>query len=584
MMSKFRREIILPLCMSKVGFTALFAIMFAASASAQETLLSEEELSDEEIAEAQQSAYIDYNNGDALLPTETGGYYPTIEETMLLGGDYSRIGDYGPDARMQTAQGLYPYPNPGQYYRAPWARTASPLNPFLGFFAPRQALIYGENSGLPGGAGLTLDAQFPLLVRDFSPERAMFKAGGFYMDVLSVGMTVLHSDYQGSSAFPNGSEDGWLIGTEFSLRAIAQITDQFYFSLVGTFVYLPLENRFGFALGSGGGPNSLATLDYYTRLGSWDVRLYDQFIASLGADIFAGIDSGATDQAGRYSYGFGDRRNGASGTFNGDNTYYTNVIGFNAAHPSLWDEWIFQLAGRHVDVWQTSEFDNHRAGNEFSADLAYSGTKILFRPSLGYIINESGNEFEEFDQRLYLNLVGRLTQTVTLSGFVGRLWRTNDGDRYLYGLSLRHQLDSYTSHVLSAGQDYFTNDLNNENIVASYVSYAIDHQFTRSLSGSLFGQISNDDGPGFNGKRSSAGGGLNYALFGGTNAVISLRGAYERREMIPDDQERWVWNLTYSQQLASRISANIFYQYEEESGSTPGFNEHLIGTTIRKYF
>jgi hypothetical protein len=486
---------------------------------------------------------------------------------------------------MQTAQGLYPYPNPGQYDRAPWARSVSPMNPFLGFFAPRQALIYGENGGLPGGANLTLDAQFPLLVRDFSPERAMFRAGPLYMDILSVGMTVLHSDYQGANAFAKGSEDGLLMGTEFSLRALAQITDQFYFSLVGTFIYLPLENRVGFALGSGGGPTSLATLDYQTDLGNWDVRLYDHFVASLGADIFSGIDSGATDQAGRYSFGFGDRRDGASGTFNGDNTYFANILGFHAANSSLWDEWILAFAGRHVDTWRTSNFENHSPGNELSAHLAYSGTKILFRPSLSYFVNESGNEFEDFNQRLYLNLVGRLTQTVTASGFVGRLWRTtDDGDRYLYGVSLRHQLDSYTSHVLSAGQDYFTNDLTNDSTVASYVSYAIDHQFTRSLNGSLFGQISDDDGPTFVGKRSSAGGGLSYALFGGTNAVIGLRGAYERREMLPDDQERWVWHLSYSQQLASRISANIFYQYEEEVGSGSGFNEQVVGTTIRKYF
>lgn len=589
MMSTSLPETISPSNMSKVGFTAVFCMLLAVNLSAQQAPLVSKELTDEEIAQLAQPDS-EYNNGDVLTPTYEGGYYPTIEESLLLGGDYARRADYGnaaPDNRMQTASGLYPSPNPGQLDRAPWAQSVSPLNPFLGFFAPRQALVYGENGGLPSGAGFTLDAQFPLLVRDFSPERAMFKAGGFYLDLISVGMTVLHSDYQGARAFPNGSEDGWLMGTEFSLRALAQITDQFYFSLVGTFVYLPLDNRLGFALGSGGSPNAAAILDYQTQLGTWDVRFYDQFLAAVGSDIFTGIDSAAHDRAGRYRFGFDDRRNAASGTFNGDNTYFSNALGFDASAPTLWDEWLFQVAGRHLDVWRTSDFDNHSPSNQLAAILGYSGTKVLFRPSLQYIIDEYGNEFEEFDQRLYLNLVGRLAQTVTLSARVGRLWRTNDNERYLYGLSLRHQLSSYTSHVLSAGQDYFGNDITGENIVASYVSYEIDHAFSRSLSGSVFVQFSKDDsppGPGYNGRRTTTGGQLDYALFGGTNAVISLRSAYERREFVPDDSERWIWNLNYSQQLASRMTANVFYQYEESVGPAPEYNEHLIGTTIRKYF
>lgn len=587
-MSKFFLNSVSSLPIFRVSTAFVFCMMLIAKANAQQVPLLQKKLTDDEIAALAQ-ADSDNSNGDFLTPTYAGGYYPTIEESMLLGGDYPRSGDYknsGPDNRMLTAPGLYLAPNPGRSNGAPWAQDISPLNPFLGFFAPRQALIYGENAGLPSGAGFTLDAQFPLLVRDFSPERAMVKAGGFYLDLISVGMTVLHSDYQGSKAFPNGSEDGWLMGTELTLRALAQITDQLYFSLAGTFVYLPLENKVGFALGSGGSPNAAAILDYQTQLGTWDVRFYDQFLATVGSDIFTGVDSGASDRAGRYRFGFDDRRNGASGTFNGDNTYYTNTLGFDAATPTLWDEWLLQLSGKHLDVWRTSEFDDHSPSNRLSAILAYSGTKILFRPALEYDVNEYGNDFEEFDQRFYLSLVGRLAQTVTLSARAGRLWRTNDDERYLYGLSLRHQLNSYTSHVLSAGQDYFENDITGDNTVASYVSYEIDHAFSRSLSGSLFVQFSKDDrsGPGFDGRRTTTGGQLDYALFGGANSMISLRGAYETREFVPDDQERWIWNLNYSQKLASRISANIFYQYEEAAGTEPEFNEHVIGTTIRKYF
>lgn len=521
------------------------------------------------------------------LPDDGVGYYPTIDETMLLGGDYPRLGNGNspPDARMQTEQGLYPYPNPGQGDRAPWAESLSPLNPYLGFFAPRQALIYDNGSNNPLGFGYYADASFPLLVRDFSPERAMFKAGPTYFDLLYVGMTVLHSDYQGDQQFAKGSEDGWLMAVDFGIRGMVQFTDQFYLSLAVSLIYLPMENDIGFGVGSGGAPTAIAGLDYQFEYGSWDVRIYDTLSVGTGADIFVGLDDEALQQAGRYSFGFGESQ-GSRNTFNGDNAYISNIIGIDAATP-VWQDWRLWLSGKHTDSWQSWGFDDHRGHNSLSALLAYNGNALRFAPYAAYHLDheqDSGN----VDHRIYLGFRGRLSENVSLDGRAGYLWSTGDSsynDSYLYSLSIFHQITRNTSHSLAGGRDYFHNELTNDTFIASYITYTINHTFTRALTGNAILQYSEDEGEDFTGERTNASLGLNYAFFNGYNSAISLRCAYEHRQEsnTPLDSDRWIGTLNYSQQLFTRITGNVFYQYEESSGADD-FNEHLIGCSVRKYF
>lgn len=522
------------------------------------------------------------------LPDDGVGYYPTIDETMLLGGDYPRRGDSGngpPDVRMQTEQGLYPYPNPGQGYRAPWGESLSPLNPYLGFFAPREALIHDNGSSNPLRFGYYADASFPLLVRDFSPERAMLKAGSTYFDLLYVGMTVLHSDYQGSQQFAKGSEDGWLIGIDFGLRGMVQFTDQFYLSLALTLIYLPLENDIGIGVGSGGAPSAVASIDYQFEYGTWDVRLYDNLLVGLGSDVFVGLSEEAFQQAGRYTFGFGDDR-GSSDPFNGDSTFIANVIGFDAATPA-WDDWRFWLSGRHTDSWQTWGFDDHRGQNSLSAILNYNGSALRFAPSAEYYLDHD-QDSDNVDHRFYLGFKGRITENISLEGRAGYLWATGDSsysDSYLYSLAFFHEITRNTSHSLAGGRDYFNNDLTNETLIASYISYTISHTFTRSLTGMAMVQYSEDEGEDFTGERTNAAVGLNYAFFNGYNSAISIRGAYEHLNgsNTPQDSDRWIGTVNYSQQLFTRITGNVFYQYEESSGAED-FNEQLIGCSVRKYF
>ncbi|QTN32017.1 hypothetical protein HZ994_06630 [Akkermansiaceae bacterium] len=594
MIHRVRQGYIFPFHLIGFGITAALAAVLIAGARAAETapLPLVPPGSDAVDVEPVLEAPLDNiaAEPDVELPTDDEGFYPTIDETLLLGGDYPRSRDgqlnYTPDSRMLTAQGLYPHPNPGGGYEAPWAEPLSPLNPFLGFLAPREALIT-EGEDWPRGLNLELDSSFPLLVRDFSPERATLKAGPTYFDLLFVGMTVLHSDYQGQQAFPNGSEDGWLMGVEFGLRGLVQFTDQFYLSLAGVLVYLPLENEVGIRLGSGGIPTVIADLKYRFESGSWDVLLYDTIYAGIGDDLFANLESGAFDRAGRYSFGFNDRRQGASGFYDGDNSYFTNAIGFDATTPA-WEDWRFWLSGKHSDTWRTWGFDDRLGHNSLYSRLGYNGNDIIFSPAFEYYLDHFEyyqNNNSAVHQRFYLSLNGRITENLSAQARVGYFWQNGVGgidDSYLYSLALLHELSRYTSHSLSAGKEYFNYELTGESTVASYIRYSLNHTFTRSLSGAAWVQYSEQDGRFFDGERTNVTGILRYALFGGDSSALVLRGAYENRHG-SQNGDRWLGRLSYTQMLYSRTTAELFYQYEE-STVFPSFNEQLFGLTIRQYF
>lgn len=568
------------------------AFVFAGGANAAEPMPLPEATPDVEVLEPVQFDNIDYD-GDMELPSENGGFYPTIDETMLLGGDYPRSplgGGYGqlnnpPDVQMQTAQGPYPYPYPGQGYRAPWAESLSPLNPYLGFFAPRQSLSV-EGEAWPRGVSLDLDSSFPLLVRDFSPERAMFKAGPTYFDLMFVGMTVLHSDYQGQRVFANDAEDGWLLGIEFGLRGMVQFTDQFYLSLAATLVYLPLENDIGIRLGTGGIPTALADLNYRFERGTWDFLIYDTVYASSGADLYVGLESEGYDQAGRYSFGFNDSNRSGRDYYTGDNSYFSNAIGFDATTP-VQDDWRFWFSGRHTDTWRTLNFDDYIAHNSVFARLGYNGSDFFFAPGLEYYLDhyEFDDDRTVLSNRVYLTLKGRLTENLRVEARSGYLWHDggstyNDG--YLVLVSLFHELTRNTTQYVSAGRDYSDNDFTGESTVARYIRYGINHSFSRSLSGAASIQYSEDEGRSFAGERTTAVATLRHALFNGDRSAILLRGAYENRNGTIDG-DRWLGRVSFTQALYSRTTGEIFYQYEESSVA-PSFNEKVFGLTLRQYF
>jgi hypothetical protein len=62
---------------------------------------------------------------------------------------------------------------------------------------------------------------------------------------------------------------------------------------------------------------------------------------------------------------------------------------------------------------------------------------------------------------------------------------------------------------------------------------------------------------------------------------------YESADQIGDDfgdADRWIYRLELQQQLGYRLTGRLFYQYEDRQSRSNGFNEHMAGMSMRRFF
>jgi len=194
--------------------------------------------------------------------------------------------------------------------------------------------------------------------------------------------------------------------------------------------------------------------------------------------------------------------------------------------------------------------------------------------------------------RFLLGLTGGLTEHINWGGSVGYLFNTgssNDSGRFLWNMNLTHNLTERTTHSLSVGEMFFTNDVVNEALTSRYISYRVTHSFARNLQFSMFAQVSDRENA-VNGRVNTpdayerAGGGatLSYKPLDFTSMSASI---LHDTSLKPQDlYSRWVSRVALSQQLSMRLTGSLIYQYEENSNRQGGFTEHMIQLGLRRYF
>lgn len=534
------------------------------------------------------------------VDTWSSGYFPTVREKQLLGGDYSRSGGYtgpggyggagsnrGPDFPMQSATGLYQYDQPyldnerAFYDRYPGV--FKPLERGLGFFSDHDAFVVSTPGPYSNGT-FVADGSFDLFTRDFDPDRAHVKVGTFYLDFLSMGAGVMYSDYDGVERFRRGEEDGWLGFVELSLRSYFQITDNFYLSAAGTVIYLPVKNRLGFRLGTGGEPTGFMRLNYEDEWGPWDLLVYDEVGVHPGFDIFHDQGTGAYQRAGRYYYGFQDTDRSGD-FFSEDSAYLSNVAAAEASRP-VGTEWRLWLDADRRDSWRFSDFSEHTANDRAGALLGYEGIRIPFSPFVEYDVYARDN-YRSYYHTVYGGIRGRITENLSMRSRTGYLWSVNsdpERDTWLWEAGLDHNLTERTRQSVFGGQDFVTNDLTGESGVSNFINYTIQHQITERLRGSAFFQYSDDDGfdGSFSGDRELYSASLSYDVGDFSNILGTV--AYERRnsdgEGSGGDEEKLLYRIAFTHRLLSRTTFWAFYEFEDANL----FDEHLYALGLRVYF
>ncbi|MBN8418620.1 MAG: hypothetical protein J0L73_06885 [Verrucomicrobia bacterium] len=542
------------------------------------------------------------------LPTTLSrgqGYFPTLSESALLRGPYnSRSGggvatEEGPDAPRQNATGLFPYEDvtPNFYERN--RDIFRPVDKTLGWLTSNNAFTYEIDKF--DNTSLTLDGTLGIFTRQFSPELAMFKAGPLFLDVLWVGAGVIWSDYNGPQQFSTSygqrnTGDGTIAYIDVGLRGMIRITDTIYFSVVGNPMYLPFENRFAFrfATGNGNAAAVMTHLNFSETIGAWDVLFYDQFQIRPGINFYGQTTRSGFDSAGRYSFGF--QSSGSANQFNNSNYVIpSNLLSFNATRLVFDNQWRFGLQLTHGDYWRSLSFTNHQWRNQAGAWLGYEGSVIPFAPRLEYNVSQFGGSNTKSDillHTVYLQLTGRITENINCMVNVGEGWTTgssqNFGNRFLWQVTVDQTLTQNTRHWVSFGENIFDNSLSNQSALARFIGYGIDHRIARRLSAAAFLQYTDAETTVTNGqRRQGVGTGLNLTYnpldFTQILATVFYQKTTQSNSSI-GDSDRWLYRLSVNQQLAHRLTAGLYYQYDVSAGNTLSYTEHLIGFTLIRYF
>jgi hypothetical protein len=524
---------------------------------------------------------------------EPTGYFPTSADLALLGdSDYPRRGSggaAGPDKRLQNAMGLFPYESTAESFYTRNAEVFAPINRTLGLFTAQKAFT-GEFAAIPL-SGYTIDSNLGFLTRTMQPERAHLRVGPLAFDLLFVEAGALWSDYNGPRTFAEGQEDGFLSYLSLGIRSTAQLTDSIFFSFASELIYLPGTNELAFRNGLGSRPSAVAEIFYQKRIGGWDLLLFDRFLGRPGVDLYADWDEPGVDRAGRYQFGFYGRE-GRTELFETNSALFTNQIGFRASSMVGSSDWRFISALDHSDFWRTFGFEDHRYRDSLNLSMGYEGNKIPFAPLFSYRA-VSSDRFDSFLNQLSLQLRGRLTENIVLTGMGGIFWTEgfeNDRTRGAWRTAITHQFSQRGSHAFSVGQQLVEDPFSPEILFTTYYRYNIRYQLAQRLNASAFAQYSTGDRlvsgdpqvPTGNFENFLTGVNLSFHPFDFTRLMGSI--VYSQSDNgATNVRQRIIYRLMLNQKLASRLNFRALYQHQDVWGGSV-FNEHLVSGSLIWHF
>ena len=502
-------------------------------------------------------------------------------------GEYA--GHYPEDYRTYPiANRLYPYDNHNwDYYYLNQPPVFRQFDRPLGFYSLVDP-VKGEGIQ-ERDSSLSIGGRIGLLTRDFDPEQAMLKLGPVYFDLLWVGAGGLWTDYSGSAPYVrNLPPGGWAAYIEAAFRVAARLGDNLYLSASATIIYLPLVDRWAFGPADGAG--AAFALLYVTKLREWNFTAYERFDGWATPYLFykSGID-----EVGRYYFGVRETR--PIGFSNGNAAYWANRVGASASHPVFDGNWLMTLSLEHLDFWQTFDFVGHEARDQAEIRLSYGGSVIPFSPYAFYRAIEPdgiGRGSELLWNQFGMGAKGHISQNVTWEGEAGLLFYSGSDNRRsgpdAYGdMGFRHVVNSSFSHWLRFGEGFVSNDMFSKYLLARYVAYGIDYQLNSRTSWKTFVQYADRERnllDGTDTNRLEVGSTLSFRLTDSTQLAGTL--FYDQIGNPGRDglDYRWIYRADLTQQIGRSMSGTLFYRYEDGSGVSGGFREHVAGVSLRYFF
>jgi hypothetical protein len=298
----------------------------------------------------------------------------------------------------------------------------------------------------------------------FKLDEAELKISNFYIDIRSLSASFLYSDNVNRSEF--NREDGTLVGLRLDFAVFAPLTERLSISAAGAFIYLPLDNRAGFAVFDAFKqfeyePFIRIQLAYDFNVADWEFEVLNDFRIEqvpfdfqLSYSYFNGAFETA-EREGRYSYGggaagtrvFEDRS--PYGQFDAGLVRLRNVTGAKVGRLLPTDTKMEVGAYHSEDRYLNGE--ENVIGLPHRRDWAYVSLKsehenIRFKPFAIYRMQHY-NTYDHWERELKGGVEGPVTDNIHFYGAVGQRWLQIAGDsETIWELALKHQISPYTFH------------------------------------------------------------------------------------------------------------------------------------------
>ena len=499
---------------------------------------------------------------------EQVGYFPTYEESGILATDdydYLRSSGgalSGPDLdRWASTGGIWPY----EYEAGGLSRVQRFLQPVDYILRP---LTPGETTVVQGPLSeswIQLGASFPFLTRTYHVEKSSFadmfgmeatQYSPFFFDVLAISALAAYVDASGPEYDQSGlSGDSFQSALSVDLRFGMKLTDRTSLVVAGTVYFIFSDDEDVSFYLDGGGLSAFANLMYQVELGSWDISVFDYMlpISTRRLLYYETNTGGGIQQAGNHYIGIPETIDSGD-WWNSEGQYMVNTAGFTAG--TFIGESLRFLAGfARMDTWRWDNFSIHQGTEYSSAGLFYDGYESWIAPSLTWTM--STQEFRDPQHLVTLNATAPISPNITAYGSLGYSFGDEyEGQYYSFGLNynqtsrLRHSV-TYSSgyHDVLIGQDFLGHR------AAYNIGYALGPRITLGgYAESFWGDEQSGDAQVYSASAA-------FALWNYTN--LSFMAGYLNNDS--DDEtirsDQWYYNVTLSTQLATRLSAQLTYEY-----------------------
>ena len=458
--------------------------------------------------------------------------------------------------------------------------------------------------------GLDPNLNIPFIkARSKKEPEANFNFGPFHLDLLHWNNTLVASN--NINRVDSGAESDIIAASILNMRLTTEIASFFNFTLNGSAVWLPFENRVGIS-GFGLVAPSLevtpifdATAKYENTLGRWDMELlnstnissYDVFSTTVEgrSAIWQPLEFDSIDRAGNYSLGpseqtrqsFSDNLTAGTDT---DNVRITNLTGLTLSR------WIPTQSKLSVSTYHREYFyptQDVPQGIRYSEGVTVKVTNqrenMRFKPFAIYKVQRSNILYR--GELFRAGIRGPITDYTSLVASTGYSKLTPREDsvtssKQIYRLAITNDLTPTLTH--SFGVERVPRESGTESVTTTWF-----YELYKIINGNLTyafrldnNETETDNKKGDTRRQSSS---LRQSLAynmgdRGSFTINNLIQSNEADALNTFTRDRFQLTFSYNRQLSDDTTLNTSYRYtkSESSQVISSFTESLVYVNLKK--